>query len=97
MQLLSRSDNPSYVISYITLYNDQPNAQVFNLFIYLFLPYMFRLSLAHLQRQVYNFGSGSIHLGMVSAPESVGDTSSTPIPEAANWHNAHAIYQFSFV
>jgi hypothetical protein len=26
----------------LTLYNDQPNAQVFNLFIYLLLPYMFR-------------------------------------------------------
>src|SRR5215475_2241803 len=27
------------------LYNDQRNAQVFNLFIYLLLPYMFRLSI----------------------------------------------------
>jgi hypothetical protein len=26
----------------ISLYNDQRNAQVFNLFIYLLLPYMFR-------------------------------------------------------
>jgi hypothetical protein len=26
----------------LKLYNDQPNAQVFNLFIYLLLPYMFR-------------------------------------------------------
>jgi hypothetical protein len=50
------------------LYNDQHNAQVFNLFICLLLPYMFRASLAHLQRQVYKFGSGSSLLGMVSVP-----------------------------
>jgi hypothetical protein len=51
------------------LFNDQRNAQVFNLFNYLLLPYMFRgFLLAHLQRQVYNFGSGSSVLGMVSAP-----------------------------
>jgi hypothetical protein len=51
------------------LYNDQRNAQVLNLFIYLLLPYMFRgFLLAHLQRQVYNFGSGSSLLGVVLAP-----------------------------
>jgi hypothetical protein len=49
------------------MYNDQRNAQVFNLFIYLLLHYMFRVFLVHLQWQVYNFGSGSSHLGMVSA------------------------------
>jgi hypothetical protein len=51
------------------LYNDQRNAQVFNLFIYLPLPYKFRaFLLVHLQTQVYNFGSCSSLLGMVSAP-----------------------------
>jgi hypothetical protein len=51
------------------LCNDQRDAQVFNLFIYLLLPYMFRgFLLDHLQRQVNNFGSGSSMLGMVSAP-----------------------------
>jgi hypothetical protein len=51
------------------LNNDQRNAQVFNLSIYLLLLYMFRaFLLAHLQRQVYNFGSGSSLLSMVSAP-----------------------------
>jgi hypothetical protein len=51
------------------LYNYQRNAQVFNSFIYLLLPYMFRaFFLAHLQRQVYNFGSGSSLLFTVSAP-----------------------------
>jgi hypothetical protein len=49
------------------LYIEQRKAQVLNLFIYLLLPYMFRTFLAHFQRQVYNFGSGSSLLGMVSA------------------------------
>jgi hypothetical protein len=50
------------------LYNDERNAQVFNLFICLLLPYTFRgVLLAHLQRQVYNFGSGSSLGGMESA------------------------------
>jgi hypothetical protein len=30
------------MVFYMKLYNDQRNAQVFNLFIYLLLPYMFR-------------------------------------------------------
>jgi hypothetical protein len=39
----------------VELCNEQRNAQVFNLFIYLLLPYMFRgFLLAHLQRQLYN-------------------------------------------
>jgi hypothetical protein len=51
------------------LYNDQRNADVLNLFTYLLLHYMFQtFFLAHLQRHVYNFGSGSSLLGMVSAP-----------------------------
>jgi hypothetical protein len=51
------------------LYNDQRNAQVFN-FISLFpsASHVSGFLLAHLQRQVYNFGSGSNLLGMVSAP-----------------------------
>jgi hypothetical protein len=53
----------------IKLYNDQRNAHVFNLFIYLLLPYMFRaFFLTHLQRQAHKFGSCSSLLGMVSAP-----------------------------
>jgi hypothetical protein len=51
------------------MYNDQRNAKVLNLFVSLPLPYMFRaLLLAHLQGQVYNFGSGSSLVGMVLAP-----------------------------
>jgi hypothetical protein len=51
------------------LYNDQRNAQVFNLF-YLFTSvlYVSDFLLSHLQRQMYNFGSGSSLLGMISAP-----------------------------
>jgi hypothetical protein len=51
------------------LYNDKRNAQVFNFF-YQFTSAL-RVSgflLAHLQRQVYNFSSGSSLLGMMSAP-----------------------------
>jgi hypothetical protein len=46
-------------------YDDQRNAQILNLFIYLLLPYMFRAFFKpiFLQRQVYKLGSG-----MVSAP-----------------------------
>jgi hypothetical protein len=49
------------------LYNDQRNAQVF---IYLFTSALRVLGflLAHLQRQVYKFGSGSSFLGMVLVP-----------------------------
>jgi hypothetical protein len=44
------------------LYNDQRNVQVFNLFTYLFLPYMFRAFFEpiFLQRQVYKLGSGMV-------------------------------------
>jgi hypothetical protein len=51
------------------LYNDQHNAQVFNVFIYVFTSalHVSGFLLAHLQRQVYNFGNGSSLLGMVSA------------------------------
>jgi hypothetical protein len=55
----------------ISFCNDQLNAQVFKFyFIYLFNSALHVSSflLAHLQRQVYNFGSGSSLLGMVSAP-----------------------------
>jgi hypothetical protein len=47
------------------LYNDQRNAQVFNLF-YLFTStlHVSGFILAHLQSQVYNFGSGSSLLEM---------------------------------
>jgi hypothetical protein len=51
----------------IKLYHDQRNAQVF---VYLSIYSTLHVSgflLAHLQRQVYNFGSGSSLLGMVSA------------------------------
>jgi hypothetical protein len=50
------------------LYNDQRNAQVLN-FIYLFTSelYVSGFLLTSLQRQVYNFGSGSSILGIVSA------------------------------
>jgi hypothetical protein len=51
------------------LCNDQGNAQVFK-FICLFTSAL-QVSgflLAHLQTQVYNIGSGSSLLGMVSAP-----------------------------
>jgi hypothetical protein len=51
-----------------TVYNEQRKAQVFNLFIYLLLPYILRTFLGHFQRQVYNFGSVSSLLSMVSAP-----------------------------
>jgi hypothetical protein len=51
------------------LYNEQRNAQVFNLFIYFTSAlYVSGFLLAHLQRQVYNFGRGSSLLGMLSAP-----------------------------
>jgi hypothetical protein len=76
-----------YVVSTVhfemKLYNDQRNAQVFNLFIYLLLPYMFRgFLLAHLQRQVYNFGAGSSVLGMGSASEDLNHCRScTPASE----------------
>jgi hypothetical protein len=47
------------------LYNDQRNAQVFNLFFYLYISYMFRaFLLAHIEKQVYNFHSGSSLLGI---------------------------------
>jgi hypothetical protein len=51
------------------LYNDQRNAQGFN-FIYIFTSalHVSDFLLAHFQRQVYTFGSGSSLLGMVSAP-----------------------------
>jgi hypothetical protein len=50
----------------IKLCNDQRNAQVFN-FIYLFTSvlHVSGFLLAHLQRQMYNFGSGTSFLGMV--------------------------------
>jgi hypothetical protein len=53
----------------IKLYNDQRNAQLFK-FVYLFTSalHVSGFLLAHLQRQVYNFGSGSRLLGMLSAP-----------------------------
>jgi hypothetical protein len=64
----------SYVIFYalrtvhfgMKLYNDQRNAQVFNVFVSAL--HVSSFLLAQLQRQVYNFGSGSSPLGMVSAP-----------------------------
>jgi hypothetical protein len=48
---------------------DQRNPQVFKLFIYLFISalHVSGFLLAHLQRQVCIFGSGSSLLGMVSA------------------------------
>jgi hypothetical protein len=51
-------------------YSDQRNAQVFNVRIYLFTSalHVSGFLLARLQGQVYNFGSGSSLLGMVSAP-----------------------------
>jgi hypothetical protein len=50
------------------LYNEQRNAKVLNLFpIYSALHILYFL-LAHLRRQVHDFGSGSSLLGMVSAP-----------------------------
>jgi hypothetical protein len=51
------------------LYNDQSNTQFFK-FIYLFTSalHVSGFLLAHLQRQAYNFGSGSSLLGMVSTP-----------------------------
>jgi hypothetical protein len=55
------------------LYNDQLHAQVFNfIFICLFTSalHVSGFILAHLQREVYNFGGGSSLLGMVSAPTS---------------------------
>jgi hypothetical protein len=48
------------------LCNDQSNAQVFNLFISAL--HVSGFILAYLQRQLYNLGSGSSLLGMVSAP-----------------------------
>jgi hypothetical protein len=48
------------------LYNDQRNAQVFNLFVSAL--HVLGFLLAHLQKQVYNLGSGSSLLGTVSAP-----------------------------
>jgi hypothetical protein len=55
------------VSSHMKLYNDQLNAQAFK-FIYLFTSalHVSGFLLAHFQRQVYNFGSGSSLLGMVS-------------------------------
>jgi hypothetical protein len=39
----SKACSPCIIINvYLKLYNDQHNAQVFNLFTYLLLPYMFR-------------------------------------------------------
>jgi hypothetical protein len=52
----------------IKLYNDQRNAQVLNLFIYLLVLHVSGFLLDHLQRQVYKFGSGSSLLGLVSEP-----------------------------
>jgi hypothetical protein len=51
------------------LYDEQRNAQVFNFF-YQFTSalHVSGFLLAHLQWQVYNFGSGSSLLGMLSAP-----------------------------
>jgi hypothetical protein len=43
----------------LKLYYDQRNAQVFNLFLFTSALYVSGFLLAHLQRQVYNFGSGS--------------------------------------
>jgi hypothetical protein len=66
----SKSTSPISLISILMLlYNDQRNAQVFNKLIYLFTSalHVSVFLLAHLQRQVYNFGSGSSLLGMVSA------------------------------
>jgi hypothetical protein len=48
------------------LYNEQRNAQVFNIFTPAL--HVSGFLLAHLQRQMYNFGTGSSLLGMVSAP-----------------------------
>jgi hypothetical protein len=50
------------------LYDDQRNAQVFNLFTSAL--HVSGFLLAHLQRQVYKFSSGSSLLGMVSVPGS---------------------------
>jgi hypothetical protein len=50
------------------LWKDQRNAHVFNYLTVHFCLTCFGLSLAHHQRQVYNFGSSSTHLSMVSAP-----------------------------
>jgi hypothetical protein len=63
----------------LILYNDQRNAQVFNLFI-LFTSslHVSGFLLAHLQRQVCSFSSDSSLLGMVSAP------GSGPYPGALN-------------
>jgi hypothetical protein len=52
----------------IKLYNDQRNAQVFNLFMFTSVLHVSGFLLAQLQRQVHNFGSGSSLLGMVPAP-----------------------------
>jgi hypothetical protein len=49
-------------------YNDQRNAQVFNIYQFTSALHVSGFLLAHLQRQVYNFGSGLSLLGMVSAP-----------------------------
>jgi hypothetical protein len=52
------------------LYNDQRNAQVFYIFPYLLLPFTFWTFLSpSLRGTVYQFGSGSSLLGMVSASE----------------------------
>jgi hypothetical protein len=61
------------------LYNNQSNAQILNLFIYLLLPYMFWFFLAHLQRQVYNIGSGSSPLVWCQRPSA--DTIPNLIPK----------------
>jgi hypothetical protein len=52
----------------LKLYNEQCNAQVFNLFSIYSALHILNFLLAHLQRQVYDFGSGPSLLGMVSAP-----------------------------
>jgi cytochrome b561 len=50
--------------------HNQRNAQVFNLFFYLFTSalHVSGFLVTHLQRKLYNFGSGSSILGMGYAP-----------------------------
>jgi hypothetical protein len=49
------------------LYNDQRNAQIFNLFIYLVVSHVSGFPEAHLQKRVYKFGSGLFFWVWVSA------------------------------
>jgi hypothetical protein len=67
------------------LYNDQRHAQVFNLFIYLLLPYMFRLSFSPSSEAGVQFGRGSSLLDMVSAPRGWHHTKET-------WNTAEHVH-----